>query len=186
MNDNKFMFEAKRLDNGVLINGAIVYAPSGRAWIVEFESANAAYPYDPRLNTIEVDPSNIKPLFTTDDRDVWLFENVDKRTLSSLNENEASAVTLGWVQTGSARFGTTQIFNGSGWVNLLHIEELRANYVCRVKAPGYSRDDAMTEARNSTETAGVFEMEDMVVLARDVKEIINKFAKANGLGGKDE
>lgn len=173
--NNKFMFEAKRLDNGILINGAVVYAPSGRAWIVEFTSASAAYPYDPRLNAIEIDPSTIKPLFTTGNRDAWLFDNVDKETYRNLQEDKR-AIIHDYIMNDISMVQCYQMQDRE-WVEINHdFSSIFFGAIYRVRAPGYSIDDACNEVTALNPGSPCLSS----------LRILKKFAKANGLGGNDE
>jgi len=179
MND-KYMFEAKRLDNGEMIQGRLTYGVNG----IGKRDSIAVYDEDKGVS-IEyfVDPSTIKPLFTTCKPDVWLFENVDKKPFINCTPEEREVIIQAKAFTGPSV--DRYVSSMSDWENSDN-GDMYINYIYRVKAPGYSFDDAMTDLRNNTEEAGVFCGGIMVVDACSVKFIINKFAKANGLGGKDE
>jgi len=179
MNDNKYMFEAKRMDNGEMVTGLYT-----KAWEEGLDGQDAIEVFNGAETSIHnVDPSTIKPLFTTDKRDLWLFENAERKTFIDCTAEEKEIITQA---KGRDDWSATRyVISVSEWEKSPS-GDLHINYIYRVKTPSYSLFDAMTDARNSTEEAVVFEGEDMVILARDVKEIINKLAKANGLVGNDE
>jgi len=177
MNDNKYMFEAKRLDNGEMIQGSLIHSCGG--YSIHVESYNPGTSYS--ISSHDIDPSTIKPLFTTEpNRDAYLFENADKSTYRNLTQDQQKIIhdqimiDVSMVQCYEMQ--------DRDWIEINHdYSSVFFGAIYRVKAPFCSIDDAMTDARNATEEAGAFGSEDMVVMASDVVKIIRKLAKAHGL-----
>lgn len=171
--ENKWMFEAKRLDNGEVINGSLV----NDKYIVGFFNVDSPNPNSELMfcdvDCHEIDPPTIKPLFTTtpEKPDEWLFENSEHKTFIDCTPEEKEIIC----QARHSDMSRVEYICGTSFRACESlVTDVGMLRVYRVKAPKYTIDDALSDADN-------LQVSD--VYCFEFRRIIEKFAKANGLGG---
>ncbi len=188
-NTNKFMFEAKRLDNGEVIQGYYCYGYGGESekYIPCISVMNNGSPSD-----TAIDPSTIKPLFTTNKPDAFIFENVDRKMLEELSDSEKLIVIN---SLGSDCL--SMLWGDGSWNDARKsATAIDLQVVYRVKAPGYSIDEARNDIIDSLQASydedrfnGRGDNSQPLICLSEAFNIvadgIDKFAKANGLGGDE-
>ena len=169
MSDNKWMFEAKRLDNGKFILGYFTKAVNK-----DFELGYAIEVFNEDNQCLEdqvfVDPSTIKPLFTTDKPDVWLFENANDLAFECCCDEDQDVIFNAW-RKGSP----IEVSNGGIWTERVDYN-LVPTISYRVKSPVYAVREALNDI---SEILG-----DQYLI--EIEEILEKLIKASNPVNNDE
>jgi len=176
---NKFMFSAKRLDNGGTLKFSLGQARLSASPDIMRIITNLGGTDD----GAGIDPSTIKPLFTTAaTSDVWLFENADKLSIAQIDdEQHVNLITQAWLYS-EGDYSELHVFIEDSpdtvpfWilVNGKH-DVLDMNRIYRVKAPGYSVEDLIN---NISDCQGIDNPIDAV---HDCLRHVTDYLKANGL-----
>lgn len=170
--NKKYMFEAKRLDNGEIIEFGLFDVVSGASK----GSSNNLF-VNINKDWLSIVKSTIKPLFTTDKRDEWVFENADNKPLNECSPEEIAHVITAddddlEQSDSSGDWGRAGTHSQSDKI----ISKIG---VYRVKAPGYSTSKLLENISKSTR------MDSHDTLNECIDHVLD-YLKANGLVGNDE
>ena len=177
MNDNKWMFEAKRQDNGEIVSGSLVYTALGVFIAEELpDGINRVKGMMVEINDLikytSINPSTIKPLFTTDKPDAWLFENVDNLAFRDVSPEEREVICFSVDNNPD----DCEVLSSDGCWKPTSYTHVVFDCIYRVKTNKYTLCDAMIDL---TKLTGQHTKSPEAL-------ILFKLAKDNGLVNNDE